>query len=362
MKRILLCSFMVLSVISACVSAPPRYSVTWLDGFGGRSATAYDVNDSGQVVGYYSNDLGRERAFSWQGGVVQELDTPDGANARSWARGINDNGQIVGYATVPGQGYGGPCMWQDGTMQALQGAPLGGTACGINDAGQVIVDDGYLWENGQVTDLGGFGGSFGTVAADVNDAGLVVGHSSTSLPNNPSRAFIWKQGRMTDLGTLDGPESFARGINNLGQMVGYSTYLPDTGKPNQPVHAFLWQDWLMYDLGAQGGTNSQANDINDSGLIVGVANTVGGCVWQDRVLYDLDECVVNLSPGSNIGEASAVNNRGQILGRGYDAATGVGSPYLLTPVPVPEPSGMLALTGGLAWLGLLCGRTRRLSR
>src|SRR6516162_6587597 len=47
---------------------------------------------------------------------------------------------------------------------------------------------------------------------------------------------------MTDLGTLGGSRSFAFGINDQGQVVGYS-YLPDG-----TYHAFLWQGGVLTDL------------------------------------------------------------------------------------------------------------------
>lgn len=69
------------------------------------------------------------------------------------------------------------------------------------------------------------------------------------------RAFVWQNGKITDLGTLGGTKSIATGINNLGQIVGYSSI--NSGQN----HAFLWQNGKMTDLGTLGGEWSEAYSI-----------------------------------------------------------------------------------------------------
>ncbi len=64
-----------------------------------------------------------------------------------------------------------------------------------------------------------------------------------------------------------GFRSWGLGINNFGQVVGWS---PDDGR----IRAFLWADGSMYNLGTIGDEpngNSIAQAINDSSAIVGVS-------------------------------------------------------------------------------------------
>jgi probable HAF family extracellular repeat protein len=72
---------------------------------------------------------------------------------------------------------------------------------------------------------------------------------------------------MIDLGTIGGNGSEATGINNEGQVVGYS--YTSSGL----AHAFIWNSGTMTDLGTLGGNNSVAFDINDAGQVVGYSST-----------------------------------------------------------------------------------------
>lgn len=68
---------------------------------------------------------------------------------------------------------------------------------------------------------------------DINDKGQVVFSLRTS--NFKLHPFLWQDGKITDLGTLNGNDTRALGINNKGQVVGFS----GTGHNGLLSHALL---------------------------------------------------------------------------------------------------------------------------
>jgi probable HAF family extracellular repeat protein len=74
----------------------PVCNYTTLDGplaTGGTGAS--DINDMGEVVGYYLTAAGGH-GFLYNGGVYTTLDDPSAISGATFARGITNNGQIVG--------------------------------------------------------------------------------------------------------------------------------------------------------------------------------------------------------------------------------------------------------------------------
>jgi probable HAF family extracellular repeat protein len=211
---------------------------------------------------------------------------------------------------------------------------------------------------GPPVDLGSLGGLGSAHPTDVNDLGQVVGFA------DPSSAFLWTEAAgMRSLGTLGGPGSSAAAINDLGQVVGRAT------RSNGAVAPFLWDaaggmraiperpgfKWaaapainnvgqvLVSDVAE--GTNREAGfvwreggppepigpvppdivaifpaDINDRGQ-------VAGAVWvaiDDRPLRVRARSFVwergagitllPLRPGDGWSEATALNDRGEVVG------------------------------------------------
>jgi len=152
---------------------------------GGDWSSAYDINNSGYVVGYGTTGSGAMRGFVWnpsQG--IAELGTLGGRDSHATA--INDSGEIVGNASLV-----------DGTAHA------------------------FVAIGAMMTDLGTLGS--GSYAQDINDAGETVGYSWLSSGAN-THAFLYQNGTMLDLNALISAWGWellaAYGINNNGQIVG----------------------------------------------------------------------------------------------------------------------------------------------
>lgn len=195
------------------------------------------VNNQDQVAGESTGG----HAALWQNGNVLVEDPTD----ESWAYDLNDEGVVVG--SGPRDAY----LWQNGVGTDLGNLPngCGGTAYGINNAGQIVgtamqldswgkcdYGSAFLWQNGVMTSLGG------SIAYAINDSGEIVGSSG-------SGAALWQNGVMTDLNSVLPTNSgwgliLARDINDNGQIVGEGTYQGVThgfllDPPSIPLHPYL---------------------------------------------------------------------------------------------------------------------------
>jgi probable HAF family extracellular repeat protein len=170
-------------------------------------------------------------------------------------------------------------------------------------------------------------------------------------------SFWEKSSGMSDLGTLGSDYSFARAINDYGQVVGSSTTADEQSR------AFLWEKSSgMSDLGTLGGNDSDATAINNLGQVIGYYTAD----WQSRPFFwdktsgmsDLNDLISDL--GWTVNGVVGINNAGQIVG--YGSYNGQGRAFLLTPnisKSVPEPSSALAfLALGGVGAGSLAKRQR----
>jgi probable HAF family extracellular repeat protein len=268
-------------------------SVIDLGTLGGNESSAFGVNDRGQVVGCAANAVPdsfgfcfgvpqQSRAFLWQRGGMKDLGTLGGPDAL--AELVNDRGQVAGWSltdstvnAVTGIPTQHPFLWEKGEMRDL--GTIGGTKVylvnSLNNRGHVVGgmyvagDQSYhpfLWDGDSLKDLGTFGGDFGS-ADWINEAGDVVGWALTA--ENQSHAFLWQKGLLTDLGTVDGdPSSTAFVVNSKRQVVGATQ-----DNNFSYVHAFLWERGSIVDLNALIPDDSRvrlmaAVGLNDRGEIV----------------------------------------------------------------------------------------------
>ncbi len=184
---------------------------------GGTTSRARGINAHGDIIGtgdstvYFGN-----RSFFYHDGQMTDLGDLGGFSATAFA--INDAGQIVGSSTGSATATQiGPIeafLYQNGQMTDLGG--FGGrysSAQAINNAGQIVGAADYpnqgprhavLWQNGQMADLGVLGNGTSSFAYGINNSGQIVGTSWAS-PIGAIRAFLYQNGRMVDLNCLVEP-------------------------------------------------------------------------------------------------------------------------------------------------------------
>jgi probable HAF family extracellular repeat protein len=205
----------------------------------------------------------------------------------------------------------------------------------------------------KVADLGALGNDNLGCAMSINNEGWTVIQDASMVPGQQDNAggtilkardAIGIDGFQFDLGTLGGRNSWMNWgeINDFGQIVGYSeTAVPDpngedvcTFGTHLTCRPFIWQFFHMSALPTLGGNNGQASAINNRGQIVGFAEdgTVDSSCpagktnnrTQLPVLWENGKAKAKALPTGNdpSGNALWINDKGQIVGfTGACAAT-----------------------------------------
>jgi len=253
-------------------------------------------------------------SFEWYNGVFTDLGALPGGNNCSEPFWLNDKGEIVGTS-------------ENGKVDPYPNK---------NQTRAVV------WKDGQIRDLGSFGG-YQNAAQAINNHDQVAGFSLNTTPDpysinevlflgaptgTQTRAFLWEKGTMKDLGTLGGDDAGALLINKNGQIAGesYTSTIPDpvTGFP--PIDPFLWEGDTMTDIGTFGGAIGFPTFLNNNGQVIGVsspASDPGACFSEtDRnchpFLWDQTNGMIDLNTTTTGGKplnAYVINDSGEIIGQ-----------------------------------------------
>lgn len=131
-------------------------------------------------------------------------------------------------------------------------------------------------------------------------------------PGAVTRAKFYDGKRVRDVGTLGGPSATAVDVNNFGQVTGSSTL------DAEPMsHAYRWSAATgMVDLGKPGSGNSRASAINNKGQVVG-QNEGHGFFWSPQTGM-LDIGTVSADPGAG-SSADVINDAGMVAGSELDS-------------------------------------------
>jgi probable HAF family extracellular repeat protein len=209
----------------------------------------------------------------------------------------------------------------------------------------------------------------GTKQLGINNKGEVTGAALLANPA-PFHAFLYDSKTMIDLGTLGGRDSVGEAINAKGHVTGNSDTTIQNGFSRQ--NAFLYNGTKMIDLGTLGGLSSTGYAINNSDEVVGTSTTANGrsdaFLYSKGTMFDLNSLISRTDPLHDaiwLGEATGINNRGQIVADGYYTSgplSGESHAFLLNPAPLqgtPLPPAWTMMLTGLGALGLLGWRRKQ---
>jgi probable HAF family extracellular repeat protein len=135
-----------------------------------------------------------------------------------------------------------------------------------------VTTHAFVWDKGEIRDLGTLGGDSPSLGNAINNAGVIVGRSATA--SGESHAFRYDgKGGMQDLGTVPGcTRSEATAVNEPGTVVGVSDFCASaTG-----ARVFIFSKAVLADLNdvapaADGSLYVRAFGINNAGSIIGIA-------------------------------------------------------------------------------------------
>ncbi|MBL8324444.1 MAG: DUF3466 family protein [Rubrivivax sp.] len=352
--------------------AAPRYAVTELAGVPIR------LNNSGQIAGWVYVGADAHAAI-YSNGAWRDLGVPAG-DQLSALFGINSAGTAVGYSFASLGGSPPDNRWRaittsaDGaSVQVLAAISPDSFAYGINDAGVIVgcrnrYDDVYpdphrafAYFDGTVTNLHDLLSPPATqtpfdftCARAVNRAGDIVGE--VQLASAPQRGFVFRGGVVTRLETPAGYLLNARAINDLGKIAGEGR-----------LAGFSADHALVFDVGtgaitslggeASGAYTSRAVDINGRGDVVGMMFTNIGeraFLASGGRFHDLNHLIPAASEWV-LQEGQSINDRGQIVGRGYRTSSPtVTSYFLATPLsPAQATEALIERVNALVAQGVL---------
>jgi probable HAF family extracellular repeat protein len=326
-----LASAIAVAALSAQVVAAPHYTSVDI----GSVRVAKQINGEGDVIGVlktnlpaiYKSSTGQWEALADKNNYAPEsVNNHDvvvgernyGSRGRPHAIVIKSSGKVSdllrsreSYATV---------IHDDGTAYG-SAQPFAGATFP------------FIWRGGEVTSLPPLEGYNWTLPVAATKSGVIAanGLANAREPDCPMEAAIYSGSTWQSLGTLGGNCAMAQGMNDLGDVVGWSK-LAD----NQTNHGFVWHDGVMTDIGSLAGGYSVAFDINSSGVVVGwdadpEGNTLA-MIYQNGVMSQLDNLVDDRQAGTSFFEAISINESGQILAYGTTADFSVDT-FILTPLP-----------------------------
>ena len=324
------------AVAAPAAEAATTYTVTDMGSLGLAESDGYGINATGQVTGLsflpttYTYSCGYPvrsctahpyHAFLYSNGQMTDLGTLGGHTSQGNA--INLSDQVAGWADTS-SGVSNATLWTGGkSLDVGALAPLAGSssvAYGVNDSGQVVGAWGtnassrpFLYSNGTVTALPeptDFTTS-GCEARGIDNNGQIAGICADA--NGNGHLVLWSNGTVTDLGSvgsIGGVEDIeSMSMSSNGQIAGWAA----TGT------AFVYSNGRI-----TSPSNFWPNAINDNGVMVGTSSIDSGGTVQDL------NSLIPAGSGDQISYATAINDNGQIVANGSDAATGQAA-LLLTP-------------------------------
>ena len=366
----------VLGAPGAALAQAPPYSFQTIKVPGSLGTEAYSINNSGVVVGTFTNTAGVQHGFKFDGGGYTIIDFPGATH--SWVLGIGHGGEIVGSHSFSGSS--GPWhsfLLEDGVYTQFdfpgwesdgRSINASGDIVGVYNAGGNLPTHGFVRSANDTYTTLDYPGALYTFPWGINDAGLISGtYINDNDPLYTRHGFIRAQGTFT---TIDYPGAMTTnviGTNNFGHVVG------SHGQVNG-LHGFVASAGRFRSFDVPGATTTGPQDINDGGQIVGTyysADCPRGCGFLARPQSGLPRCTQNFSLGYSPGSLNLQYTLGTTVPTTWHTWVVVGGTWyrlwslplgtvpltgpFTVPVPLAPAGRVLALSAlSIAGTGMIC--------
>jgi hypothetical protein len=293
--------------INACTAGPYSFAEFSLPGTSTTALYAFDIDNSGNIVGTYFTAGGGHSGFIYDSstGTYTTLQYPGFPGTEGF--GMNNTGKVVGAYTV------------DST------ASVGG--------GSYLYD---LYGSGAFQNIVP-PGSIKSQAHGVNDTGKVTGeYFDTAF-----HGFVFDGFSYQTVNVPGATGTTADGITNLGLIVGKYWH------SDQLDHGYLFDGSTFEFIKYPGSITTDAEDISNLNVVVGRyydgARTHG-------YLFDGGSYVTIDYPGAASTALLGINDLGQVVGWYNADGTDNYTPFVATPIPLPG-----AILLGIIGLGTTAG-------
>ena len=245
---------------------------------GGTQSRGMAINASGLVAGWSNLSTGSRHAAVWRDGVIDDLETLGGPSSTVPWPGLNDAGMVVGISHTD----------RPDPLHEDWSCDLGGFLPETTD----LICSGFFWDTDGMHELPALGGNH-SFAAGVNNRGEIVGWAETAVHDTTCvdaqvlgfRAVIWapKHGSNGKIKTRElrpfgeDAASAATAINDDGVAVGISGDCDQAVGRFSARHAVLWgKNHKPVEIPNLGGSAWHTPmDINAAGDVVGFSNPPG---------------------------------------------------------------------------------------
>ncbi|MBL9137340.1 MAG: choice-of-anchor M domain-containing protein [Verrucomicrobiales bacterium] len=301
---------------------------------GAIETTLYDINNHGDIVGGFKRSVTSPEApfVRWSDGTLLDLHFPEAANVR--VTGINDQRLIVGrydlsddttrsFVATPLSGLGTTTIRRYVATRVDVPQAAHAVANAINDAGTIVgewfnadysVNEGFLRHAaGEVTSIQPADTYGGITVFAVNNRGDIAGFME-------SDAYVRRGTNFTLLIPPGAGESYARGVNDAGIVVGDATGLSGN------FH-FLHDGTNFVSIDLPGTAQSGFVDINNAGEILGYSisevavNGATQSIRADWILRGTNRQDLAF-PDASLHSLSGIANNGTVLGFFRHASSG----------------------------------------